>query len=280
MLYDKIYIYYTFHAIILIHARVGKYCDYAKEPTKQCYVKEILATLPHSPNQLAVDKTTNSLYFSFDYGQGDYIPALLDLETKKIRVLKGVKDAFAIANDAVNNEMYFGGSYGIYRYKPRNRTLKRLNVSNLDIWWLYVNKNIYFIKFPSLNGYFYEKRSIITMRGLKNISVHQFVFDQDGNVFFINSTGLYGIRKDEDIAVLLGDNLRFVGIASDNNGYVYVCSDDGVFIVRKIVQKIRKLINVQGVLGMAFDKANNFIYSDSHELVRLLPMYDSPNTVD
>lgn len=251
----------------------SKYCDIiSTDPTKHCYVKEILTTVAHSPNQLSVDKTTNTLYFSFDFGQGEYMPTILHINSKNLNVLKGVKDAFAISNDPKTGEMYFGGSHGIYKYSSNNKTLHRLNIENLDIWWLYVKKYIYFIKFPSLSAYYYANRTVRPVTELKGNIVHQFVLDKDDNIFFINGTGLFGIKHGVNTPILLRDHPRFLGIATDNNGYVHVCSEDGIFVVTKMVQKVKKVINVQGVLGITFDNANNIIYSDSHEIVRLIPM--------
>ncbi|XP_047032463.1 ommochrome-binding protein-like [Helicoverpa zea] len=250
-----------------------KYCDVVStDPTKHCYVKEILTSIAHSPNQLSVDRTSNTLYFSFDFGQGEYVPAILNIESKNISVLKGVKDAFAIANDPTTGEMYFGGSHGIYKYNAPNRSLQRLNINNLDIWWLFVKKRIYFIKFPSLSAFYYENKTIRSVPELKKDIVHQFVMDKEDNIFFINGTGLFGIKHDDNKPVLLRDHPRFLGIATDMNGYVHVCSEDGIFIVTKVIQKVKKVINVQGVLGITFDSANNIIYSDSHEIIRLVPM--------
>lgn len=271
---QKMKLYPLVFIIVSIEAKARtKFCDVvSSDPTKHCFVKEILTSIAHSPNQLSVDKTTNTLYFSFDFGQGEYVPAILNMETKNLSVLKGVKDAFAIANDNTTGEMFFGGSHGIYKYSAATKTLQRLNINNLDIWWLFIKKNIYFIKFPSLSAYYYENRTIRAVPSLKGDIVHQFVLDREDNIFFINGSGLFGIKHDDSSPVLLRDHPRFLGIATDNYGVVHVCSEDGIFVVTKMVQKVKKVINVQGVLGMTFDGSNNIIYSDSHEIIRLLPL--------
>jgi hypothetical protein len=222
-----------------------KFCDIESDSAlKQCFLKEVLVSMAHSPNQLAVDRAANTLYLSFDSGQGEYIPAALKIETKKLTVLKGVQDAFAIAHDAVENEMYFGGSHGIYKYNPVKKNLKRLAVGNLDVWWLFVKKNMYFIKFPSLNAYSYQNRTMRNVPQLRSKTIHQFVFDNEDNIFFINTTGLYGVKNDSDDAILLRDYPRFLGMALDNKGQIYVCSDDAIFVVSKLVQKVVRLLAV------------------------------------
>lgn len=251
--------------------KINKICDLLSEETsKKCYIKETLASLVHSPNQLVVSNS-NTLYFSFDSGQGEYIPALLNIDTKKLTVLKGVKDSFAISRDTETDEIYFGGSHGIYKYNPKLKTLKKLGVNNLDIWWLQVQGKLYFIKFPSLKVYDYENKSINYVPIFKNTNVNQFVFDGDNNIFFINSTGLFCINGENNV-IFLKDNPRFLGMAVDKAGHVHLCSENGIYVISKTVQKIKRIVSVQGVLGMAFDKNNNLIYSNSQEIVRLIPV--------
>ncbi|KPI99756.1 PREDICTED: ommochrome-binding protein-like [Papilio xuthus] len=255
---------------------LGKVCDLVTDDLlKQCYIRETLVSISHSPNQLAVNKNTNTVYFSFDSGQGEYIPAAVQIESKKVTVLKGVKDAFAVTNDPLIGEMYFGGSNGIYKYNPAQQTLKRLAVKNLDIWWLFFKKIIYFIRFPSLNAYCYHDRLVKPVTPLMNVTVNQFVFDNDDNIFFINGTGLFGIKNGQSDIILLRDSPRFLGMAANNKGHVYLCSENEIFVISKMIQKVKKIVNIPGVLGMTFDKDNNLIYSDSHEIVRLLPISNS-----
>lgn len=257
--------------VLIYTIRAEKFCNFHSDYlTESCYKKEVLASIPHSPNQIAVDRTTNVLYFSFDSGMGEYIPGKLKIGNNTLYVLKGIKDAFAIASDFTSGDLYFGGSHGIYRYNPALRSLKRLAVQNLDIWWLVIHKKIYFIKFPSLSAFKYENRSIRYVEQLRNHTVHQFVFDKEENIYFINNTGLFGIRNGSLEAHLLKDHPKFIGMATDNDGFVYLCSDDGIFVIRRVVHKVKRVISIQGVLGLAFDRDNNIIYSDSHEIVRLV----------
>lgn len=249
------------------------YCEVTGDnPTSQCYTKETLVTMAHSPHQLALDNESNTLFFSFDSGQGEYIPALYKIDSQQLTVLKGVRDAFAIAYDPMHKEMYFGGTHGIYKFNTNVKSLKRLNINNLDIWWLFVKTQIYFIKFPSLNAYSYLNGSILSMNELSEIVIHQMVLDVDDNIFFTNNSGLYGMTPDNQKATLIKENPRFINLAVDHNGFVYVCSDDGIYVVNKMVRKLKKLVNINGVLGFTFDKDNNIIYSDSHDIIRLLPL--------
>ncbi|XP_061719158.1 ommochrome-binding protein-like [Cydia pomonella] len=245
----------------------------------QCYLKDVLASIHHSPNQLAVNRRTNSLYFSSDV-DGEYVPVMLDIDSKDLRLIKGVKDAYAIASNNIDDEIYFGGSNGIHRYKPVDKTLTSLAITNLDIWWLYFKKNIYFIQFPHLNVYVYKDRTIKVVRQLKNTQVNQFVFDREGYIFFVNVSGLYGVKKFSHEHVLLRAKPQFLGMASDNKGAVFVSSDSAIYVVNKTDQKVKRVVRVPGVMAMAFDKENHLIYSDGQELVRLLAVTETSEDGD
>lgn len=257
---------------VLVHTiRANKFCNFQSDyVTDQCYKREILATLPHSPNQIAVDRFSNVLYFSFDSGMGEYIPGKLKIGNNTLYVLKGIKDAFAMASDFDNGDLYFGGSHGIYKYNQALKSLKRLAIQNLDIWWLVIRRKIYFIKFPSLSVFKYENRNIRSVEQLRNHTVHQFVFDNDDNIYFINDIGLFGIKSGTQEALLLKDHPKFIGMATDNRGFVYLCSEDGIYTISKVMQRVKRVVSIEGVLGMTFDQDNNIIYSDSHEIVRLI----------
>ncbi|CAH2230045.1 jg20254 [Pararge aegeria aegeria] len=62
----------------------NKICDLLSEDKiKQCYIKENLASRAHSPNQLVISES-NTLYFSFDSGQREYVPVSLNVRTKEL----------------------------------------------------------------------------------------------------------------------------------------------------------------------------------------------------
>lgn len=262
--------------VILVNLVKGSqtFCDvWSIGVIKQCFAKETLTTLRHNTNQMTVDTISNVLYFGLDlYGTGDSTPGILNIETKKLTVLKGVKDAFAMAADEKTGIIYFGGTYGIYRYNRTEKTLRRFYIQELDVWWLWLNKGLHFIRFPELRAYIYRNKKLIINSKLKNIVIHQFVIDKDDNVFFINNTGLFGLRRFATSPVLLETQPKFVGMAIDKLGNVYVCSEEGIFVVKKLVSRVKKVLPIQGVLSMVFDRDNHLIYSDSNQLVRLIPI--------
>ncbi|KAL4703063.1 hypothetical protein ACJJTC_010183 [Scirpophaga incertulas] len=236
---------------------------------KYCYIREILVSIPHDSNQIAVDKITNTLYFSIYTWQEEHVPVMMKIGSKKLTVLKGVRDSFGMAYDEVSRSMYFGGSRGIYKYNTAQRSLKRLLLKNLDVWWMFVKKNLYFIQFPSLRAYVYDNKTMKQVEGLRSSFAHQFVYDFHENIFFINASGLYGVKNNSDKAILLRDNSRFTAMAIDNYGQIYVSSDESIFILSNVVPEVRRLVNIDGVIGMTFDKNNNLIYTDSHRIVRM-----------
>lgn len=266
---------FCFH-IAVIEGKLEKFCDViSSDDKKPCYRKETLTRIAHCPNQLAVDTASNVLYFTVDSGHNSFSPAFISLnapeKSRQIGILRGIKDAFAITSDNKNFDMYFGGHSGIYKYNTVFKNLKRLYIENLDIWWLFVKKSIYFIRFPSLKAYSYTNKSMRLVPELEDYVVYQFVVDSRSNIFFINETGLYGIIRQYEQPVLFKDNATFLGISMDNKDSVYVYSDDGIYVVSRVKMLLVKFMNVPDVTGITFDKANNIIYSDSKEITRLLP---------
>lgn len=262
-----------FYLLSVEAVKPSKICDVlSMDTSKQCYIKEILAKITHCPNQITFDRTTNSLYFSLDTGDNTYIPTFFRMDNKKMGILKGIKDAFTVASDYENFNIYFGGNHGIYKYNTMFKILKRLLIPHLDIWWLFVKKNIYFIQFPSLKAYQYSEKVIEEVPELENKTVHQFVLDYKDNFIFVNSSGLYSVKKGGYNAKLLKSGRTFLSVAVDNNNIVHVCGDDAIFVVSRIKQKVMRIITIPGVTGIAFDKSNNIIYCDAQEIARLIPV--------
>ncbi|CAH2230044.1 jg20253 [Pararge aegeria aegeria] len=82
---------------------------------------------------------------------------------------------------------------------------------------------LYFIRFSSLEAYYYENKKMKAIPALFNTTVNQFVFDKDNNIFFINSTELFGIKNSDNKVIFLEDNPRFLGMAVDHAGHVHLC---------------------------------------------------------
>lgn len=264
-------IYFYIFVVVQADKVTEKYCDGASSDLETpCYYKETLISITHNANQIAVDKY-DRLYFSYDTGDGIYVPVKVKIGSNDLKVIGGIKDAYAIAADRKSGLVYFGGSHGIYKFNPEFVSLKKLAAENLDIWWIIVKDSLYFIKFPSLIAYRYVNRTIKLVPELRTHTVNQFLFDMDDNIFFINNTGLYGIKNGTSDVITLKEYARFVGMATDINGHVYVCGEDGIYIISRVVQKVKKMLNILGVLGMTFDKNNNMIYTNSHDIVRLTP---------
>lgn len=266
---------YLLLVLCFMNAKSINICDtYEINRSKKCYVKETLTKISHCPTQMAVDIKTNTLYFNIDLGEDFYIPAFFNLNTKETGQLRGIRSSFALASDTKKSNIYFGGNRGIYKYNTISKQLKLLNIPNLDIWWLYVNKYLYFIKFPSLLAYRYLNKTIQPVQELNNKIVYKFIIDSRNNVFFINATGLYTIMRNSEAAILLSDNNNYYysGIVIDNNDAVYAYNEDGIFALSRVKLELVKVINVTNIAAMTFDAANNIIYCDFKEIVLLKPV--------
>lgn len=52
------------------------------------------------------------------------------------------------------------------------------------------------------------------------------------------------------------------------HGNAYMCSDSAIYKINKKRMSLDKLTDVKNCMGLAFDKDNNFIFSDFDSLVR------------
>lgn len=227
------------------------------------------------PYQLAVDYSTNTLFFSYSLNEKDDVfkTAYINLNTKEFSDIAGVNNGFAQTVDQNNHEVYIGGSDGLYKYNINTKSTELFGAKDTNIWSIYFKDLLYYTGFPSQFLYTYVNGESQRYKNLEDTKVDQFVIDNDDVIFFTNATGLFSQEKDTKDAVLYQeypiDGPR--GLTTDLNGDVYVCMFDGIYKVNKDETLLKKLLDIDDAFGMAFDNENNIIYSDATKLIRLKP---------
>lgn len=235
---------------------------------------EILKADIDRPYQLAVDYSTNTVYFSYSLNKDDDVfkTAYVNLNTKEFAELKGITNGFAQAVDQKNHEIYIGGSNGIYKYNHKTKTGEQIGAKGIDIWNIYFKDILYYTTFPDQFLYTFVNGESRRFKDLEDTKVDLFVIDNEDIVFFTNATGLFGQKKGTKDVVLykkLSEGLR--GLASDINGNVYVCIADGIYKIDKSTVSLIKVVEIDDAFGLAFDNENNIVYSDATTLARLKP---------
>lgn len=236
---------------------------------------EILKTDLDRPYQLAVDYSTNIIYFSYSINEKDdgFKSAYVNLNTKEFADLPGVYEGFTHAVDQKNNEIYIGGGDGIYKYNYNSKP-ELIAEKGKSIWNMFFKDVLYYTDFPSQFLNTYANGEITRFKDLANTKVDQFVIDNEDILYFTNNTGLYSQKKDsENTTVLIKEftNGSARQLATDVKGNVYACMSDGIYKINKEKTSVDKILDVDDAFGVAFDNANNIVYSDDSKLIRLKP---------
>lgn len=255
-------------------------------PTNDCSKKnekEVLKTDLMMPHSLMVDHTTNTLYFYYlvaaisDEGSTLGQPVLfsrlgtIDLKDNVFHNESYLQPSNTYCHyvDHATNQMYVAGSDGIYKYDPKT-DIKKPYVIGKHIRWIFIKNDLYYVDFTSDSAYVIKNDKPFKVKDLKDTEVFKFVLDKDDDIFFGNTTGLYGVQKDTKDVVYYRNfkSALLHGLLVNNNGLVFVAADDGVFFVNKDEKRLEKIVD--GVIrSIAFDKDDRLIYSDGDSIYRL-----------
>lgn len=239
--------------------------------------RETLKTGVAQPFMLAVDHSSNTLYFSYTIGplaKHSTISAKIDLETKEFKNISSVPNGFAQAVDNTNNIIYIGGDNGIYKYDPATDTADLYAANNSNIWLLHFHGDLYYAAaHPEEIVHVVKNGESFKVKGLDHMKIDMFAIDKDDDLFYSNETGLYGQRKGAKDADLykLYDDASTRGLTTDKNGVVHSCMVDGIYVVNKDAKRLDKIIEMNDIFGIAFDRDNNLIYSDENNVYLLKP---------
>ncbi|XP_059049070.1 ommochrome-binding protein-like [Achroia grisella] len=226
------------------------------------------------PYQLSVSKRNHTIYFSYNTGFDNTSTFEIGYIKKEHRVaipISGVKNGFATAIDEKNNIVYFGGSDGIYMDDiSKSGNITHL-INNHNIWDLFYKDDLYFITYPSRKLYKYlgENKSEIQKSIYEKI--YQFAIDGDEDTFITNKTGLYIIKNGTNDRILYEGAKVFRTIEINNKGVAHFCGQNEIFVANKHKHTLHKIADVKDIFGLGFDHEDNIIYSNPHEIVKLLP---------
>ncbi|CAH2099740.1 unnamed protein product [Euphydryas editha] len=230
------------------------------------------------PYQLAYDHHNHKIFFSYNIGKDDedsFEIGYIEKGHIKHKVLKEVENGFAIAINNNDNVVYFGGSDGIYKlHLKTNDSVTEKILSHQNIWDMFFKHHLYFIVYPSQKLYKYEHSKNKTKpEHQKSIheKIFQFAIDGDDDKFITNETGLYRIKNGTDHRIFYEGPKIYRAIEIDNKGVAHFSGQNGIFVANKKNDTLEKIAHVKNIFGLAFDSNNNIIYSDPHEIVKLVP---------
>lgn len=203
------------------------------------------------------------------------------VERKMCRDVPGVAGGYAITWDRGNNNIFFGGHNGIYSYNFLTNSVQYFSERGKSIWGLFVRRNFYYIQYPSQKLYVYKRKKFRMVPEASNMEIDNFFVTQQFEIYFSNKTGLYKVQKPRLKPYVLRLGINVKQITYDVYGDIYFCASDGIYTAEKRRRKIRKVAEINDMVGMDFHKAGNsektkrknyeIIYADKHNIYMLLP---------
>lgn len=246
--------------------------------------EELLINGINRPYQLSYykkNKTDHLLYFSYNVG-------LQNASTFMIGYTEGyttywaapvptpipaVKNGFATALNHADDIIYLGGSEGIYvqNLTARGSAETHLLIPKHDIWDLFFKEHLYFIAFPSRRLYKVHSQNETEIQKHIHEKLYHFVIDGDGDTFISNKSGLYMIKNDTNHRIHIKGAKVFRAFEVNRKGVAYFCGQNEVYVADKEKHSLVEIATIKNIFGLTFDEDDNMIYSDPHQIIRLLP---------
>ncbi|KAI5641046.1 ommochrome-binding protein-like [Phthorimaea operculella] len=238
--------------------------------------KDLISCNLGTPINLMYYKYKNAIYFSHtlkNETEVDFAIMSCHLDEKKCTDVKGIPGGYALAYDMGNDDIFMGGHDGIYKYNFLTKKADFFAERGKSIWALFVRSNFYYIEYPTQKLFWYIDDTFVPVAIAIDIEIDQFFVSRLGDIYFANKTALYKVTKlaRERREVILNDDLIIRQIAEDNDGEVYFCANDGIYMEQKPANHLKKLADIDQPFGLAFDQHDHVIYSDKDCIFRLIP---------
>lgn len=238
--------------------------------------RRILMNGINRPYQLAMYDAHHQLFFSYNVGEDTKdtfgIAYVKEHDTMPNEV-HGIKNGFALAVNRHGKKIYFGGNDGVYQADLTKFEGVKYIIENKDIWDIFYHENkLYFIEYPSqhLHVYDIEKKNFTKHEHIKE-KIYQFVIDGDHDTFITTKEGLFEIKSDTNKTIPYSGPKVFRAIEMNHMGVAYFCAKNGIYIANKSNHTLIEIASIKNIFGLTFDAENNIIYSNPHEIVKLLP---------
>ncbi|CAH0725206.1 unnamed protein product, partial [Brenthis ino] len=234
--------------------------------------QEILKDDVTSPYQLAIDYDTNNLFFSYSTGEIKTLfeSAYINLKTNEFQIIEGINGGFANAVDNKANVVYLGGNDGIYKFDYNTKIATHIDGTSHNIWQMFFKNELYYSTYPEEHVYVYKDNHSQRVSQLVDTRGMLVALDNDDNIYFSNSTGLFIYKKVKDYTFYLGDyNLN--AITSDINGNLFFSTPSGIYSIDSDSKKIENLASIENIYGVAVESDGNIIYASDRSVIRLKP---------
>lgn len=225
------------------------------------------------PYQLAMYSHGHKIFFSYNVGddtEDTFGIGYVKINDTMPTEIKGVKNGFAVA--VHEHTAYFGSPHGIYSDNlTKSDDIKHI-VKGFDIWDMFFHEHLYFISYPKqrLHKYHIHHKNV-TLQEHIHEKIYQFVIDGDKDTFITTRDGLFLITSGTNHRIPYEGPKVFRAIEVNHKGVAHFCAKSAIYIAHKKNHTLIEIARIKNIFGITFDKSDNIIYSNPHEIVKLLP---------
>lgn len=229
--------------------------------------KQILKENVDKPYQLALDYDTNTLYFSYTATDGSvFRSAYINLKTNEFGTIKGIRGGFANAVDPKTHKIYIGGSDGIYVVNENSQTAVKTDITDLNIWQVFVKDDVYFTSYPDENAYVYKDGETKIVPEIGDAKAMLLAVDKNHDIYYYNSSGVFHYNKADGTTKNIGDN-TVNGFTHDSNDNIFFSTPTGVYSVKD--NSVTKVVGINNIYGAAIAADGSIIYAADNSIVKL-----------
>ncbi|XP_048007601.1 ommochrome-binding protein-like [Leguminivora glycinivorella] len=235
------------------------------------YQKDVLKDNINDPYQMAIDYNTNTLFFSHSRdnpknNEDVFESAYLNLDTNEYNIIPGIIGGFAAAVDNTKHKVYLGGRNGIYEYNYESKKAVHVNPKGYSIWQLFFKDKLYYTAYPQERVYTFVDGKSELVSELKRTMAQLVALDNNYNMYFSNSSGLFCLNKSDKNSVQLGD-YTINSFTADKNGNLYFTTPSAFYKINE--KNVHLLAHVDDVFGLVVDGENNFIYGTGDKIIKI-----------
>ncbi|VVC94503.1 unnamed protein product, partial [Leptidea sinapis] len=236
------------------------------------YDKEILWSQLGRPYNLNIHKASNTLLFSYSvpetYSEVDFQLAYYNIDVKEYAMIPGIVGGCSVAIDQKNDEIYLGGSDGIYTYNMITKIADYYKEKGKNIWGLFYKRNLFYISYPNQKLLMQIDDKFAEVKEFENIEVDYFHISESNEILYANKSGLYKYDNNNSKTLVLSEVLSIRQISEDLDGTVYICTSIGLYSYNQ--NSLQNILSLKNLHGIAFDKNNNFVLSDEKNIFKLI----------
>ncbi|KAF9796797.1 hypothetical protein SFRURICE_020484 [Spodoptera frugiperda] len=235
------------------------------------YEREILLNNVESPYQLVIDHDTNTLFFSYTARSDEvFKSAFINLKTNEFSVIPGIHGGFANAVNYHAHVVYLGGQDGIYQFDYNAKNATKLKITQDNIWQMFYKNGLYFTTYPEEKAYVYKGDELEEVAEVKDHRVMVIGVDNDGNLVYTNSSGIFFTDKETKQTTALSFHVANA-ITNDLVGNLYISTANGIYSVNATSKSLHELVKIDNIYGVAMENNENIIYSSENSIIRLKP---------